>query len=48
MLAVIQLMVSFLYKISTFFCTVAVNPEHNTAACFSLPDPDEIPDNSFR
>jgi len=41
-------MASSLYKTSTIFCTAAVTPEHNATACFSLPDPDDIPDNSFR
>ena len=36
-----------LQDINNFFCTVAVTPEHNAAACFSLPDPDDILDNSF-
>ena len=27
---------------------VAVTPEHNAAACFSLPEPVNIPDNYFQ
>ena len=36
-----------LRDINNFFCTVAVTPEHNAAVCFTLSDPDDIPDNSF-
>ena len=37
-----------LQDVNDFFCTVAVTPEQNAAAaCFSLPDPGDIPDNSF-
>ena len=37
-----------IYDINNFFCSVAINPEHNAAACFSVPEPVDIPDHSFQ
>jgi len=34
--------------INNFFCTVAVTPDHNAAACFTVPESDDVPDNSFQ
>ena len=34
--------------INNFFCTVAVTPDHNATACFTVPESNDVPDNSFQ
>lgn len=39
---------SLLNDINNFLCTVEVTPDHNAATCFSVPEPTEVPYDTFQ